>query len=300
MTQFTLEAWCTPTQSEIDLEKKTHVMVDALDHTAVHCFDRDNPASLDRWFCPWGQPVDTGSTWSQCLVAGSSDNAYCIADQIAGPDCAAGLKRYAISGVCHQATNRFLYIVDRTLPQDGRPKGYLLSRSLYGTFGSHAMQFFFDIAEAKKKCGCSQSDENANQDPLLTQICSLYTENSLAEANNGCDLLAEELTIVLRHYLPEIKEDSIRRIREKHMECLEGKAEVFQKYGFSGTDIREGQQVPAPGLINGLTDSMNNLAFKLYGVLLGEIGKEDYFKLTGTTDFCSPIDLQIAAKVYGN
>ncbi len=97
----------------------TNLLLRAADHTYVQC-----GTGARAWGC-WG-----GKTGGTTLRSGEGSTNQ--ADAIAEPNERAGIKCYAINGVCHQAANRILLPAGIIV---SGAKGYWLSSSLYGTYG---------------------------------------------------------------------------------------------------------------------------------------------------------------------
>lgn len=88
------------------------------DHTYVEC------GAGKAWGC-FG-----GSQNGEVINSGFGSTAR--ADAIAEPDAKAGVGRYLIDGVCHQAANRILLPANRLVTA---ARGYWLSVSIFGTYG---------------------------------------------------------------------------------------------------------------------------------------------------------------------
>ncbi len=96
----------------------TKLVLGLADHTYVEC-------SVTRgWACFGGK---TGGTALRSAV-GSTKRANAIAE----PSERAGIKCYAINGVCHQAANRILWPAKITVRG---ARGYKLSEAIYGPYG---------------------------------------------------------------------------------------------------------------------------------------------------------------------
>ena len=98
---------------------RTKLFLKLADHTYVEC-----GTGAKGWGC-WG-----GKTGGNFLR--DAPGSTLRADAIAGPKERAGITRYLINGVCHQAANRTLFPAGITV--DGA-LGYTLSVSLFGMYG---------------------------------------------------------------------------------------------------------------------------------------------------------------------
>lgn len=97
---------------------RTSMMAYLADHTYVEC------GAGKAWGC-FG-----GSQNGEAINAGEGSTAR--ADAIAEPNGEAGVGRYLIDGVCHQAANRILLPANRLVTE---ARGYWLSVAIFGTYG---------------------------------------------------------------------------------------------------------------------------------------------------------------------
>ncbi len=103
----------------IGMAYPTKLLLKLADHTYVKC-----GTGKKAWRC-WG-----GKTGGKSIAEGTGSTKR--ANAIAGRDEKAGIKCYAINGVCHQAANRILLSAG-VLVKDAR--GYSVSTSLFNTYG---------------------------------------------------------------------------------------------------------------------------------------------------------------------
>lgn len=107
----------------------TKLFLKAADHTYVTC-----GTDMKSWGC-WG-----GKTGGKNINQGTGSTKR--ADAIAQPNEKAGIKRYLIDGVCHQAANRIL-LPAKILVSNAR--GYKLSTAVFGTYGRGNFDTFENI-----------------------------------------------------------------------------------------------------------------------------------------------------------
>lgn len=114
---------------------RTPVMAYLADHTYVEC------GSGKAWGC-WG-----GKTDGQFLTSGTGSTER--ANTIAETNERAGITRYLIDGVCHQAANRILAPAG-ILVSDAR--GYRLSLFIFGTYGRSSFNMHADVTGDHEEC----------------------------------------------------------------------------------------------------------------------------------------------------
>ncbi len=165
-----------------------------------------------------------------CYGTGSSAQAECISK----PDSTAGLV-YAISGVCHQASNRILWPTsNHSIVSEA--KGYWASAFLYGTYGTALSKW----DEKKKKCcgnngddeGGMESTKNGGDTELIEKIHTLHSQllekenlkkpgEASVDDTSGLDILVpvEEMKLVAHYKLGKNfdtkKIESLQRVQEE-------------------------------------------------------------------------------------
>jgi hypothetical protein len=121
------------------------------DHTYVEC-----GSGTKAWGC-WG-----GKTRGRAFKSGAGSTNR--ADSIAQPNERAGIRRYLIDGVCHQAANRILLPAGLTV---AGARGYDLSACIFGAMGRCGLDAFpnktGDLPECLEKAGV------AEEQPVLYQ-----------------------------------------------------------------------------------------------------------------------------------
>ncbi|WP_151962870.1 hypothetical protein [Acinetobacter oleivorans] len=120
----------------------TKLFLKAADHTYVEC-----GTGAKSWSC-WG-----GNSGGQFLNSGFGSTQR--ANEIAEPDERAGITRYLIDGVCHQAANRILLPAKILVSQ---ARGYRLSSAIFGTYGKSPFNQFQDISGDLSECYSEQKE----------------------------------------------------------------------------------------------------------------------------------------------
>lgn len=174
----------------------TKLFLKSADHTYVEC-----GSGIKGWGC-WGgkkngKPLNSGQ--------GSTKRANTIAE----PNERAGIKRYLIDGVCHQAANRILLPAKILVSQ---AKGYRLSSSVFGTYGKSSFNQHTDVTGDLPECYETSENifSNKNEDLRIIaanfEITNKYSKfNSLINSdlddfyknfiNMQTDIFAEEVKI---------------------------------------------------------------------------------------------------------
>lgn len=114
---------------------RTPVMAYLADHTYVECSEGKG------WSC-WG-----GKTGGQYLNSGTGSTKR--ADMIANLDERAGITRYLIDGVCHQAANRILAPAGILVSE---ARGYRLSLAIFGTYGRSTFNMHANVTGDHQAC----------------------------------------------------------------------------------------------------------------------------------------------------
>jgi hypothetical protein len=258
-----LEGWANPIQA-----------LPALDHTFVKA-----PNNGPAYFDCFGGHEDP----AQHLVSGATgDGHYSIADCYREshilPD-TAGLI-YGITGVCHQAANRFLY---SSWPWFGRPivvtdpfkgvRGSILSVALYGTLGVDVGIFLITYAACYFSCTGERLENLAtpmpNSNPVgydeeLGSLLAGYIDN----VRNGVNLdpfepIRAEFDLGVKHVLGE--EFVTDKMAELHQALLREKDEIVAA-NVRGED---------------LAHRMNDAVNRYLRQLATHLGSDAYRKLIG-------------------
>lgn len=114
---------------------RTPVMAYLADHTYVEC------GAGRAWGC-WG-----GKTGGDFLTSGTGSTKR--ADMIADLDGKAGIIRYLIDGVCHQAANRVLAPAGILVSE---ARGYRLSLAIFGTYGRSSFNMHANVTGDHVDC----------------------------------------------------------------------------------------------------------------------------------------------------
>ncbi|ENW89582.1 hypothetical protein F905_01367 [Acinetobacter sp. CIP 53.82] len=158
----------------------TKLFLKAADHTYVTC-----GKSGKSWGCWGGKQGGTELTIGQ----GSTKRA----DTIAEPNERAGIKRYLIDGVCHQAANRILLPAKILVSQ---ARGYRLSSAVFGTYGKSPFNQYPDISGDLPACDTGENihsikeeitfskNENLKIISANLEIYNKYAKKSLLTSNN--------------------------------------------------------------------------------------------------------------------
>ena len=148
----------------------TNLLLGLADHTYVECSEGKG------WGC-WGGKKDGNALRS----AHASTKR---ADRIAEPNERAGIKCYAINGVCHQSANRILWPARITVRG---ARGYKLSEAIYGPYGRFRALFGLcdapfhrhpdingDLPECMLKVAARTPAEIENDAQYLERAAELY------------------------------------------------------------------------------------------------------------------------------
>lgn len=119
---------------------RTSMMAYLADHTYVEC------GAGKAWGC-FG-----GTQNGQAINAGEGSTAR--ANEIAEPNGKAGVGRYLIDGVCHQAANRILLPANRLVTN---ARGYWLSVAIFGTYGRSGFNMHPNVTGDLPECTAAKS-----------------------------------------------------------------------------------------------------------------------------------------------
>ncbi|WP_460415294.1 hypothetical protein [Pseudomonas sp. microsymbiont 2] len=144
----------------------TKLFLKAADHTYVEC-----GTGGKAWGC-WG-----GKTGGTAFNQGSGSTRR--ADMIAGPDGRAGIRRYLIDGVCHQAANRILTAANILV---SGARGYALSVSIYGTYGRGTFDRHDDVTGDIPEC---VEKPRLMSSTLVPEPAALPSEKALVRSNKA-------------------------------------------------------------------------------------------------------------------
>lgn len=119
---------------------RTSMMAYLADHTHVEC------GAGKAWGC-FG-----GTQNGQAINAGEGSTAR--ANEIAEPNGKAGVGRYLIDGVCHQAANRILLPANRLVTN---ARGYWLFVAIFGTYGRSGFNMHPNVTGDLPECTAAKS-----------------------------------------------------------------------------------------------------------------------------------------------
>lgn len=158
----------------------TKLFLKAADHTYVEC-----GTGAKSWSC-WG-----GNSGGSSLNSGFGSTQR--ANAIAEPDERAGITRYLIDGVCHQAANRILLPAKILVSQ---ARGYRLSSAIFGTYGKSPFDQCQDISGDLSECFSEQRkikipnelNPNENEDLKIIsanlEVYNQYAKKSYLKSSN--------------------------------------------------------------------------------------------------------------------
>lgn len=138
---------------------RTSMMAYLADHTYVEC------GAGKAWGC-FG-----GSKNGEAISAGEGSTAR--ANAIAEPNGEAGVGRYLIDGVCHQAANRILLPANRLVTE---ARGYWLSVSIFGTYGRSAFNMRPDVMGDLEACVSRKPQRRSELEIFLLARCVSFAQ----------------------------------------------------------------------------------------------------------------------------
>ena len=287
MSDFTFEAWCTPT---VDLPG-------VADHTYIYC--PNAPAGKNKYFYCWGGG-DINAPLSARVMRESGKNAYHVANcyrtpmEYAGalrPDTAA-LGAYLINGVCHQSANLFMYaaswewmtltVVDGRL----RPMGLPVTYAAYGPRGAPELVHWpVWWSTTYKPCanshGLDAAAEDARKQAVLARLAVKVDSTTIPTEDDNRRLIIAEFAAFVEESQPTImgamglpataEPVNPDRFADRHMDFLVEKDELI------AADYKPGQ----PGASEALAERINNLTIDFQKQLEDTLGPQGYTQVTG-------------------
>ncbi len=155
---------------------RTSMMAYLADHTYVEC------GAGKAWGC-FG-----GSKNGEAISAGEGSTAR--ANAIAEPNGEAGVGRYLIDGVCHQAANRILLPANRLVTE---ARGYWLSVSIFGTYGRSAFNMRPDVMGDLEACVSSKTSTTLRARDIPSGTLRLIRSNRASMARFDFKTSSSEL-----------------------------------------------------------------------------------------------------------
>lgn len=291
------------------------ILRDVADHSYIIVQKDDSPSVYDLLKC-WG--VENRDNERPYFDV-SGQNIYCIANHYRGKEDSASLGTYGINGVCHQATNLFLYAAGRRTmnPLDQvSPKGLFVSYATYGIYGtgrvginpffSYWRAHYYEPALAECTLQKAESDKIQIDTPMAMskmelaaqEIINLHLSEANAKGNtdslssqytNGNNLVTKELEVLFRHLVPEVKFDEA--IISAHQYFQKEKRLALEKLGASMAKDSNTAQ------IDQCINKINTSAIEFLATLRDSIGQELFLKLNGGNEkLYAPINPEIAQK----
>lgn len=243
---------------------------DWADHTWVY-----SPGN-NQYFDCWGD--HQGPNTRRIVTGdGSYNRANCYRCPIWPFRDTAGIGIYAIDGVCHQATNCFLYTANVTLNFNVR--GYWFSLFSFGTFGRSYLRWLATpygwcswttprAADASLIAGGGDdmdddSEQLLDEDPTIRVVRDIYgSVMTRGKPKHPNELLVDEVAAVTKLHTPEIDPSQFRDIQ---MEYLRQKDELIAR------GHKEAQ----------LAKRLDDLARKTQKDIAKRMGREQYERLMG-------------------
>lgn len=251
------------------------------DHTYVLC-----PSMQFTWPC-WGR-------YEGGHLIGSAPGRCITANCIAGTDGHAGIK-YGITGVCHQTANRILYPAGITVQNAG---GYVISMTLYGTYGTDAQDFIGRILP-----GCMIQNpmdslvtlEDNPEKNFIQNIVDLYSQPATILKNTKTDsitFLGKEFELMMSYRLGDKPDnDKIKSVLKRQADILKEKEKIVEDFNSMNLNtenfVKELNELCKDGLMN-------------YLEILGKEDHQKLFNLSESVDNFVLVDPEIAAKAYSD
>lgn len=188
---------------------KTTMLLKLADHTYVEC-----GAGRKAWSC-WGGKVG-GSEFNR----GSGSTAR--ANRIAEPNERAGITRYLIDGVCHQAANRILAPAGILV---SAARGYGLSTAIFGVYGRSTFNLHSGIKGDLNDCVndfmgldlvAQKTSKQSGIDDELVMASKAFYSHTKFETKNP----VEAMTLNINSFLRNMKIRSQDRLSESDVKGL--------------------------------------------------------------------------------
>lgn len=164
---------------------------------------------------------------------------------------------YGINGVCHQATNCFLYSADITL--DLSVKGYYVSSYLYGPYGTNYdtwRQNFYAI------CYASNNDKS-----LFDNLKGIYKTAIQETFTSKNEYIVRSSVTLAKHILPDIETAKLEKL---HYEFLPEIQKTLEEAEVENNMIKEDS-----------AKKINAKAIQLQEELATKLTPEEYKSLIG-------------------
>lgn len=297
MAKDTFQGWATPV-SIPGVNKLA-------DHTFVYCTNKNS------YFTCMGSS-DMKAADTVLCVTSSGSKAFCKADKYRGNTIgiseipfmhdSAHIK-YLLTGLCHQAANRFLYATDGPgmIPPGQRPRGTLGTYALYGTYGSDFPLFLtIYYSQAYGRCLFAKMDVTTDKiidtGSLSYKIVSYYQEQ-YEKGELGSNHIVNEMEIIINHCLGR---EGVSPIRKEQTEILKEMDEMLMSYSLTKEQIEKKDIHLSKADIRNLTDKINNYSISIQDQLRTVLGNEQFLRLNGDDNFYLPANYEIAVEVLSN
>lgn len=294
MATDTFQGWARPVDTPIP------GINEHADHTFVYC---TNQNSYFKCF----STADIHAEGAVLCVTSTGKKAFCKADKyrcgILGLPDTAGLG-YGLTGVCHQAANRFMYATETytSYPEGkSRPRGYSSSCVLYGKWGLDFYNSFlpFLYAQAYARCLFAHMGHTAMQglspDSLDYKLLDYYQMQHVT-GNNPPHPVADELEIVIRHTLGT---DEPAELKQTHIGILGQMQKTFADYSLTALPNGEPSVRLPAGDVRQLVEKINKLSLEMQKEMKKVLGDEAFIRLNGDDKFYLPVNPEIALNILG-
>lgn len=296
-TKDTFQGWARPV--DISIPVIGDIAAKVADHTFVYC---TNQNSYFKCFSD-GNIHDKEAV---LCVTSTGKKAFCKADKyrcgIPGFPDTAGLV-YAVTGVCHQAANRFMYATETYLSYPtgkSRPHGYLASCMHFGTWGADFPVFLAALyAQAYTRCMFAHMGHTDTQglspDSLEYKLLDYYQMQHVT-GNNPAHPVADELEITIRHILGI---DEPEELKQTHGRILNEIKNALAEYSLTATpDGEPSARLPAND-VRQLVMRINKFSLEMQNEVKKVLGDEAFIQLNGDENFYLPVNPEIALNILG-
>jgi len=297
MAKDTFQGWATP----VNIPGVNKLA----DHTFVYCTNKKS-----YFTCMGSSDMKAPDTVLCATLSGSK--AFCKADKYRGntiiisdlPFCHDNAHIiYGVTGVCHQAANRFLYATDGPgmIPSGQRPRGTIGTYLFYGAYGSDFAQFLtLYYSQAYARCLFSKLDVTADKvlDPksLAYKIVSYY-QDQYEKGELDANHIIDEMGIIINHCLGT---NGVNPIRKEQAEILKEIEALFMSHSLTEEEIGKGNIRLTKDDIRNLTDKINSYSLSLQDQLRTILGNEQFIRLNGDNDLYMPVNYEVAVEVLSN
>lgn len=290
MQDYTLEAWCNPTD----------LLPGVADHTFVWC-----PDTKKLFGCWAGGNISDSK--SAKVLTGRWKNAESVANCYRTPMWYAGAERpdtaavgaYLINGVCHQSANLFMFasthewITLRWVTENSgnsglRPMGLPVSYAAYGPRGAvspgglpHWLVWYFSTYKpCADRVGVASSEQDERLQAVLDRLpVKLDPDTVLSEEDNRRLIVAEfaafveesQPTIMQAMGLESAEPVSTDRFAGVHMDFLREKDHLLS------ADYKAGDAASAEAL----AQRINDMTIEFQKQLESTLGGQGYTQVTG-------------------